>query len=130
MSNVHVPEVIQSITSLVDHLTTTTVHPWFPYGKFAVLHAVRVSVVWASLTRGRKTRRGDIGREGRDAGKVGVLGDLFGYLVMCCESLLLLSSGFCTSICASYTYDIMHLGRTGRRSREGGFEVKDVAYGG
>jgi hypothetical protein len=57
-------------TSLINHLTTTPVHAYFPYARFPVLHAVRVAVVWATLTRGKRGR--------------GYLQDLFGYLVMAC----------------------------------------------
>ncbi|WWD21453.1 hypothetical protein CI109_105938 [Kwoniella shandongensis] len=61
---------IFQLSKLIDHLTTTPIHPvYLPYLRFGALHAVRVTTVWAGLTKSRK-------------GRVGVLQDLFGYLVM------------------------------------------------
>ncbi|KAK8847366.1 hypothetical protein IAR55_005223 [Kwoniella newhampshirensis] len=61
---------IFQVSKLIDHLTTTPVHQvYLPYLRFGALHAVRVTTVWAGMIKGRK-------------GKVGLLQDLFGYLVM------------------------------------------------
>jgi hypothetical protein len=67
------PQAPLELTSqLLSHLTTTRVHDtYFPYARFATLHAIRVSIIWASLTRGR-------------TGSVSYLYDLFGYLVLAC----------------------------------------------
>jgi hypothetical protein len=71
---------IEGITTLLENLTTP-VHPLIPYARFPVLHAVRVSLVWAGMTA---ARHGNV--QGRK--KVGVMQDLFGYLVVACESTL------------------------------------------
>ncbi|WVQ76074.1 hypothetical protein IAR50_005711 [Cryptococcus sp. DSM 104548] len=61
---------ILQLSDFVHHLTTTPIHPVYaPYLRFGAIHAARVTTVWAAQTRGRK-------------GRVGVLQDLFGYLVM------------------------------------------------
>lgn len=61
------------IAELLHHLTSQTVHDvYFPFVRFSVLHAVRVSIAWAAMTRGRR-------------GQVSVLADLFGFLVIACE---------------------------------------------
>jgi hypothetical protein len=67
---------LEQTSNLIQHLTTTPLHPYLPYARFPVLHAVRVAVVWYALTRGKGRGRG-------------YLQDLFGYLVMACTSLLL-----------------------------------------
>lgn len=73
-------EPIATIISVLEHLSTRTVHETYaPFLRLPFLHAIRVSMVWASLTRS----------SGRDGRKVGVLQDLFGYLVMACELLVL-----------------------------------------
>ncbi|WRT64822.1 uncharacterized protein IL334_001758 [Kwoniella shivajii] len=60
---------IFQVSKFVHHLTTTPIHPvYFPYLRFHVIHAIRVTTVWAILTKGKK--------------KGGRLQDLFGYLVM------------------------------------------------
>jgi hypothetical protein len=64
---------ITPIAQLIAHLTSNPVHQtYFPYLRFGVLHAIRVTTVWAGLTKSRQ-------------GRVGVLHDLFGYLTMACE---------------------------------------------
>lgn len=69
-------EPVSSIVALLEHLTTQVVHETYvPFLRLPVLHAVRVTVAWASLTRGRR---------GRERG-VGVLQDMFGYLVLACK---------------------------------------------
>jgi len=80
--------VLEQTSGLIHHLTTTPVHAYFPYARFPVLHAVRVAVVWAGLTRGRMR-------------KVGYLGDLFGYLVMACMYLLSSSTVYIYRSCRS-----------------------------
>ncbi|WVR04570.1 hypothetical protein IAU60_001577 [Kwoniella sp. DSM 27419] len=61
---------IFQLSRFVHHVTSTPVHPvYFPYLRFGVIHAVRVTLVWAVLTKGK-------------TGKKGRLQDLFGYLVM------------------------------------------------
>lgn len=91
-------EPIPTLSRLIAHLSATPVHDlWFPYPQFAVIHAMRVSVVWASLTLKRqqqqqRKRRGQRNSFVRDGDKdeeevgLGVMGDLVGYLVMSCES--------------------------------------------
>lgn len=75
-------EPIGSLVTLLDHLTSTPVHATYaPYLRFPVLHAVRVSIAWAAMTSSG----------GRDLRRVGLLQDLFGYLVMACMSVSLLS---------------------------------------
>lgn len=62
------------VAELLSHLTSEQVHRvYFPFVRFSVLHAVRVAIAWAAMTRGRR-------------GQVGVLADLFGFLVIACES--------------------------------------------
>ncbi|WVQ83373.1 hypothetical protein IAT38_005514 [Cryptococcus sp. DSM 104549] len=61
---------ILQLSQFVHHVTTTPIHPvYLPYLRFGAIHAARVTTVWAVMTKGRK-------------GKVGVLQDLFGYLVL------------------------------------------------
>lgn len=68
---------IAPLSDLIDHVTTTQVHPtYFPFLRFGAIHAARVSLVWAGMTKNRKT-------------KVPVLQDLFGYLVLCCRFAVL-----------------------------------------
>lgn len=63
------------ISNLIAHLTSTPLHPtYFPYLRFGILHAIRVTTVWAGLTKARQER-------------IGVLHDLFGYLTMACKSV-------------------------------------------
>jgi len=67
---------IEALSSILA-LLTLPIHPLIPYARFPVLHAVRVSLVWAGMTSARN----------KDPGvrkKVGVLQDLFGYLVVAC----------------------------------------------
>ncbi|WWC86973.1 uncharacterized protein L201_001854 [Kwoniella dendrophila CBS 6074] len=60
---------IFQLSKFIHHITNTPVHPvYFPYLRFGVIHAVRVTTVWAGLT---KAKRGG-----------GRLQDLFGYLVL------------------------------------------------
>ena len=64
------------VSKLVAHLTSTPVHTqYFPFLRFAAIHAARVATVLASLTRGRKP-----------GSNVGVLQDLVTYLTMACTS--------------------------------------------
>ncbi|WVF69961.1 hypothetical protein IAT40_004746 [Kwoniella sp. CBS 6097] len=63
---------IFQVSKFVHHVTTTPIHPvYLPYLRFGVIHAARVTTVWAALTKARKNNK-----------KVGVLQDLFGYLTM------------------------------------------------
>ena len=63
------------IAALVEHITAKPVHElYFPFLRFGVIHAARVSTVWAGLIRGQD-RRG-----------VSVLQDLVGYLTLACTS--------------------------------------------
>ncbi|OCF41687.1 hypothetical protein I317_04493 [Kwoniella heveanensis CBS 569] len=63
---------IFQVSRFLHHVTTTPVHPvYVPYLRFGVIHAARVTTVWAGLTKGRKNGK-----------KVGLLQDLFGYLTM------------------------------------------------
>ncbi|WVQ98002.1 hypothetical protein IAU59_005122 [Kwoniella sp. CBS 9459] len=63
---------IFQISRFLHHVTTTPVHPvYLPYLRFGVMHAARVTTVWAALVKGRK-----------DQHKVSLLQDLFGYLTM------------------------------------------------
>ncbi|KAK6903797.1 hypothetical protein I203_107303 [Kwoniella mangroviensis CBS 8507] len=60
---------IFQVSRFIHHVTTTPIHPvYFPYLRFGVIHAVRVTTVWAGLKKGKK-------RGGR-------LQDLFGYLAL------------------------------------------------
>ncbi|WVO16502.1 hypothetical protein L204_104179 [Cryptococcus depauperatus] len=62
-------QIIQ-LSAFIHHLATTPIHPvYFPYLRLSAIHAARVTIVWAGVTRGRKQ-------------KVGRLQDLAGYLVM------------------------------------------------
>ncbi|WWC59310.1 uncharacterized protein I303_101861 [Kwoniella dejecticola CBS 10117] len=64
---------VLQVSQFIHHVTTTPIHPvYFPYLRFGVIHAVRVTTVWASLTKGKK----------RDGDGNGRLADLFGYLVL------------------------------------------------
>lgn len=61
------------LSRLIDHVTTTPVHSaYYPFLRFGAIHATRLTLVWAGMTKGRKT-------------PVPVLQDLFGYLVLACE---------------------------------------------
>ncbi|CAK9783117.1 hypothetical protein CC85DRAFT_284132 [Cutaneotrichosporon oleaginosum] len=58
-----------AVAGLLQNLTSQTVHDvYFPFVRFSVLHAVRVGIAWAAMTRGRKP--------------VSVSADLFGFLVI------------------------------------------------
>ncbi|WVW78523.1 hypothetical protein I302_100478 [Kwoniella bestiolae CBS 10118] len=60
---------IFQVSRFIHHVTTTPIHPvYFPYLRFGVIHAARVTTVWAGMRKGKK-------RGGR-------LQDLFGYLVL------------------------------------------------
>lgn len=75
---------IQPLSTFVNHLTTTPVHPsFYPYVRVGALHAARVATIWAGMTAAHRAGR---------AKKVGVAGDLFGYLVLCCTSTCLPST--------------------------------------
>ncbi|TXT08656.1 hypothetical protein VHUM_02784 [Vanrija humicola] len=60
---------VPTVQTLVRHLQTTNVHPYVPFARFGALHALRVGLAWAQMTRGRD-------------GRVGVLADLLGFLVV------------------------------------------------
>ena len=61
------------LEQLIAHLSSTPVHAtYYPLLRFGVLHASRLALVWAKLTKGRE-------------GKVSYLQDLTGYLCLCCE---------------------------------------------
>lgn len=63
---------VPAVQALVRHLQTTPVHPvYVPFARFGALHALRVGLAWAQMTKGR--------------GEVGVLADLLGFLVVACE---------------------------------------------
>jgi hypothetical protein len=65
---------VTPLSQLLHHVTTTHVHPvYYPFLRFGAIHAARVTLVWAALTRGRKRT-------------VPFFQDLFGYLVVACES--------------------------------------------
>lgn len=65
---------IAAVSAFLDNITTTPLHTTlFPYLRFPVMHAARVTLVWAGMTKARKD--------------VPVLQDLFGYLVLACKSL-------------------------------------------
>ncbi|WWC67893.1 uncharacterized protein I206_101811 [Kwoniella pini CBS 10737] len=74
--NLNVPTTpILQISKFIHHVTTTPIHPiYFPYLRFGVLHAIRVTTVWANLTKGKN-------QNGSESGS-GRLVDLFGYLVL------------------------------------------------
>ncbi|BEI81087.1 hypothetical protein CcaverHIS002_0202470 [Cutaneotrichosporon cavernicola] len=58
-----------AVADMLQNLTGHTVHDvYFPFVRFSVLHAMRVSLAWAAMTRGRKS--------------VGLFADLFGFLVI------------------------------------------------
>ena len=62
------------IASFVRHITSTPVHEtYYPFLRFGAIHASRVALVWAGLTKNEGTR--DVGR----------LQDLFGFLTAACE---------------------------------------------
>ncbi len=61
-----------AVADVLQNLTSHTVHDvYFPFVRFSVLHAARVAIAWAAMTRGRKP--------------VGLFADLFGFLVIACE---------------------------------------------
>jgi hypothetical protein len=69
--------LIRSGSNLVQSLLEQPLHPvYYPYSQFTVIHATRVALVWASLTKKRSSGR-----------NVTFLHDLVGYLTMCCESV-------------------------------------------
>jgi hypothetical protein len=60
------------LSHFIDHITSTPVHPtYFPFLRFGAVHATRLTLVWAGMTKSRKK-------------PVTVLQDLFGYLVLAC----------------------------------------------
>jgi hypothetical protein len=64
---------VQPLQSLIQHLQSTNVHDvYFPFVRFAALHAARVATAWAAMTHTR-------------GGNPGVLQDLFGFLTVSCE---------------------------------------------
>ena len=64
---------ISPIARLIQHVTTTPVHStYYPYLRFGAIHAARVSIIWAGMTKGRKE-------------KVGLVRDMIGYLTLACE---------------------------------------------
>lgn len=67
-------DALKLVTDTAGYLSSGPVHPvYFPVGRLAALHAFKVALVWASLTRGKNRKQ------------VGVLGDLFGYLCLACK---------------------------------------------
>ena len=65
---------VHSVATFISHITSHPVHPtYFPFLRFATIHAARVTTVWAGMIGG-KDRRG-----------VSVLQDLVGYLTMACK---------------------------------------------
>ena len=65
------------IVSFVRHITSTPVHEtYYPFLRFGAIHASRVALVWAGLTKGGDRRN------------VGSLQDLFGYLTAACAHSL------------------------------------------
>lgn len=76
---------VQPLNDLLAHLTSMPVHAaYFPYLRFGALHAARCTTVWAVLTRARRAKMGG-------AAKIGALGDLLGYLTVCCESSVVIN---------------------------------------
>lgn len=67
---------IQPISNLVSHLAAAPVITGFPVARLGALHAARVATVWAGMTKAKRQARSK---------KVGLMGDLFGYLALCCE---------------------------------------------
>lgn len=67
---------VQPLSTLVSHLVTAPVFPGLPIARFGALHAARVAIVWAGMTKAKRAARSK---------KVGLMGDLFGYLTMCCK---------------------------------------------
>ncbi|OWZ51458.1 peptidyl-prolyl cis-trans isomerase-like 2 [Cryptococcus neoformans 125.91] len=64
----------RDVSDCVGSLLASPVHPaLFPLPRFAVLHAVRVTLVWATLTKNTRRHKQHAG---------GRMQDLFGYLVM------------------------------------------------
>ncbi|GMK56498.1 hypothetical protein CspeluHIS016_0303380 [Cutaneotrichosporon spelunceum] len=56
-----------AVEDLIENLTGRTVHSaYFPFVRFSVLHAARVTIAWVAMTNGRK--------------QVGLFADLFGFL--------------------------------------------------
>ncbi|OWZ60672.1 hypothetical protein AYX15_07033 [Cryptococcus neoformans] len=65
---------LSPLTTQISSLVASPVHPaLFPLPRFAVLHAVRVALVWATLTKNTRRHKQHAG---------GRMQDLFGYLVM------------------------------------------------
>jgi hypothetical protein len=70
--------LIRSGSTWVQSLLEQPLHPvYYPYSQFTVIHATRVALVWATLTKKRSSGR-----------NVTFLHDLAGYLTMCCKSNL------------------------------------------
>lgn len=68
---------LSPLTTQISSLVASPVHPaLFPLPRFAVLHAVRVALVWATLTKNTRRHKQHAG---------GRMQDLFGYLVMGCK---------------------------------------------
>jgi len=66
---------VNTVSDLIEHVNITPLHSTlFPYMRFPVIHAARVTLVWAGVTKGRK--------------KVPLLQDMFGYLVLACTFIL------------------------------------------
>jgi hypothetical protein len=69
---------IQPVSSFVSHLVASPVFPsYFPVARLGALHAARAAITWAHVTRPKR---------GSTLKRVGRMGDLFGYLVLCCMS--------------------------------------------
>lgn len=83
---------IEPIRQVLSHLTSTPLHPLYPSQdvlRFGALHALRVALAWEAMKRAAKNRRlakGEVrGQQGDETrGRVGVLGDLLGYLTAAC----------------------------------------------
>lgn len=60
------------LTKFLDHVTSSPVHStYYPFLRFGAIHASRLTLVWAGMTKGRKK-------------DVPIFQDLFGYLVLAC----------------------------------------------
>lgn len=87
IKNVHIAVIaipclmspLSPLTTQISSLLASPVHPaLFPLPRFAVLHAVRVTLVWATLTKNTRRHKQHAG---------GRMQDLFGYLVMGCKRI-------------------------------------------
>lgn len=75
---------ILHLSALINHALSNPVHAvYFPVPRFAALHATRVAVVWAGIKVARARAAKKSGQQVQ--GRIGILGDLFGYLTMACE---------------------------------------------